>query len=146
MSVSATLRMSFHCIVHVVRNDGIPLQSPLDLEHFHILWLFNSFSFFATSAYVCKSTFEDTICNLFLPKLVAVVITYRGNNWTNLEIHQPVQVSIEINAISKAYDPYCCKITITRRNRIGAVTVGHIPREPSWFVYYFLQEGPLHKK
>ena len=66
---------------------------------------------------------------------------YRGNNWINLVIHQPVQVSIETNAISKAYDPYCCKITITWRDRIGAVTVGHIPCELLQFVYYFLQEG-----
>ena len=66
---------------------------------------------------------------------------YRGNNWTNLVIHQPVQVPIETNVISKAYDPYCCKITITRRDRIGAATVGHIPRKLSWFVYYFLQVG-----
>ena len=53
---------------------------------------------------------------------------YRGNNRTSLVINQPIQVSIEINAISKANDPYCCKITITRLDRIGAVTVGHIPR------------------
>ena len=66
---------------------------------------------------------------------------YCGNNWTNLVIHQPVQVSVETNVISKACDPYCCKITITRRDRIGAVTVGHIPRELSWFVDYFLQVG-----
>ena len=54
---------------------------------------------------------------------------YRGNNWTNLVIHQPVQVSIETNVISRAYGPYCCKITVTRRDRIDAVTVGHIPRD-----------------
>ena len=29
----------------------------------------------------------------------------------------------------------------TRRDRVGVVTVGHIPRELSWFVYYFLQVG-----
>ena len=66
---------------------------------------------------------------------------YRGNNWRNIVIYQPGQVSIKTNAISKAYDPYCCKITITRRHRTGAVTVGHIPRELSRFLYYFLLEG-----
>ena len=63
------------------------------------------------------------------------------NNWTNLVILPPVQISIKTNAISKVYDPYCCKITITQRDKIGAVTVGHIPRELSRFVNYFLQEG-----
>ena len=42
---------------------------------------------------------------------------YRGNNWTNLVIHQSVPVSIETNAISKTYDSCCCKITITGQNR-----------------------------
>ena len=51
-------------------------------------------------------------------------------------IHQPIQVSIETYVISRAYGPYCCKITVTRRDRIDAVTVGHTPRELSWFVYY----------
>ena len=43
--------------------------------------------------------------------------------------------SIETNAISKAYDPYFCKITMTQRERIGLVTVGHIPRELLRSVY-----------
>ena len=38
-------------------------------------------------------------------------------------------------------DPYCCKITIKRVGRIGEVTVGHIPRELSRFVFYFIHEG-----
>lgn len=66
---------------------------------------------------------------------------YRDVNWTNLVVHQPVRVSIETNPTSKAYDPYCCKITIRRLDRIGVVTVGHIPRELSRYVYYFLNEG-----
>ena len=40
--------------------------------------------------------------------------------------------------LSKMSDPYCCKITISRLDRIGPVTVGHIPREISRYVYYFL--------
>ena len=37
--------------------------------------------------------------------------------------------------------PYCCRITITRADKIGPVTAGHIPREISRFVYFFLHEG-----
>ena len=66
---------------------------------------------------------------------------YRGNNWAKLVIHQPLQVSIETNAISRAYDSYCCKISVTRRVRIAAITFGNISGELSWFVYYFLHEG-----
>ena len=66
---------------------------------------------------------------------------YHDNNWPNLVIHQPVQVSIETNAISKTYDPYCCKITITQQDRIGVVIVDHIPCKLLQSVYHFLQEG-----
>ena len=58
-----------------------------------------------------------------------------------MTLHQPVTVCLETNAISKAYDPYCCKICIRRPDRIGPVTVGHIPRELSRYVFYFLHEG-----
>ena len=42
---------------------------------------------------------------------------------------------------SPQIDPYCCRITIRCANKIGPVTVGHIPREISRFVYFFLHEG-----
>ena len=38
-------------------------------------------------------------------------------------------------------DPYRCRITIIRADKIGPVTVEHIPREISRFVYFFLHEG-----
>ena len=38
-------------------------------------------------------------------------------------------------------DPYCCRITIIRADKIGPVTAGHIPLEISRFVYFFLHEG-----
>ena len=66
---------------------------------------------------------------------------YRDTNWNNARVNQPVVVCQESSAISKAYDPYSCKITITRPDRVGAVTVGHIPREISRYVHYFLHEG-----
>ena len=66
---------------------------------------------------------------------------YCSNSWKTLVIHQPVQVSIETNAISKAYDPYCCQIVITWRDWVGVVKVDHIPHKLLQFIYYFLQEG-----
>ena len=43
--------------------------------------------------------------------------------------------------ISIDTDPCCCKITIKRVDRISDITVGHIPRELSRFVFYFIHEG-----
>jgi len=66
---------------------------------------------------------------------------YRNSTWRNVALHQQVKVLKETSTLSKDIDPYCCKITITRIDRIGNVTVGHIPRELSRFVFYFLHEG-----
>ena len=65
---------------------------------------------------------------------------YRDTIWRDIRVNQPVVVCQETNPLSKVYDPYCCKITISRRDRIGPVTVGHVPREISRYVYYFLHE------
>lgn len=66
---------------------------------------------------------------------------YRDTTWRNITLHEQVRVLKETNELSKEIDPYCCKITITRIDRIVAVTVGHIPRELSRFVFYFIHEG-----
>ena len=66
---------------------------------------------------------------------------YRDTTWTNIALHQQVKVLKETNMLSKEIDPYCCKITIRWVNRIGEITVGHIPRELSRFVFYFIHEG-----
>ena len=54
---------------------------------------------------------------------------------------EAVAVHKEKNIASLQIDPYCCAITITRVDKIGPVTVGHIPREISTFVYFFLHES-----
>ena len=68
---------------------------------------------------------------------------YRDTTWRDIRVNQPVVVCQETNPLSKVYDPCCCKITIARRGRIGPVTVGHIPREISRYVYYFLRSGAV---
>ena len=47
----------------------------------------------------------------------------------------------EVNNIFIDIDPYCCTIAIKRLDRIGPVTVGHVPRELTRFIFYFTQEG-----
>lgn len=66
---------------------------------------------------------------------------YKGTSWKNIALHQAVKIMKETSQISMEIDPYCCKITITRPDKIGPVTVGHIPRELSRFIYFFLHEG-----
>ena len=66
---------------------------------------------------------------------------YRETTWKNIVLHQQVTVLKETNSMSIDIDPYCCRITIKRVYRIGDITVGHIPRELSRFVFYFIHEG-----
>ena len=59
------------------------------------------------------------------------------------ETYPHVVVLKEVNNISIDIDPYCCRITIKRVDRIGPLTVVHVPGEFSRFVFYFIQEGVL---
>ena len=65
---------------------------------------------------------------------------YRNTSWNQIYVNQAVAAHKEKNIVSLQIDPYCCAITITRVDKIGPVTVGHIPREISRFVYFFLHE------
>ena len=65
---------------------------------------------------------------------------YRNTSWNQIYVNQAVVVHKKKNIVSLQIDPYCCAITITRVYKISPVTVGHIPREISRFVYFFLHE------
>ena len=66
---------------------------------------------------------------------------YRETTWRNLTLQQQVKVLKETSSMSIDTEPYCCKITIKRVDRISDITMGHIPREFSRFVFYFIHEG-----
>ena len=68
---------------------------------------------------------------------------YGETRWRNIHLHQHVVVLKEVNSISIDIDPYCCRITMKRVDRIKPVAVGHVPRELSRFIFYFIQEGDL---
>ena len=59
----------------------------------------------------------------------------RNASWYQIYVIQAAVVHKEKNI-----DPYCCAIMVTRIDKIGPVTVGHVPREISRFVYFFLHE------
>ena len=61
---------------------------------------------------------------------------YRETSWQGAHVGQKVTVEIEDNALSKEIDPYCCAININENGRL--VTVGHMPREISRHVFFFL--------
>ena len=66
---------------------------------------------------------------------------YKDISWKSIYANQLVAVQKETDNKSLQIDPYCCRITIRRAHKIGPVTVRHIPREISRFVYFFLHEG-----
>ena len=59
----------------------------------------------------------------------------------NIAIHQPVKVMKQKKEEPININHYFCKITISRLNNTGPVTVGHTARKILGYVFYFLQEG-----
>ena len=65
---------------------------------------------------------------------------YKNVNWGNAKEGDKVTIEIETDKESKKIDPYCCSIKAMIGNPKQIATVGHIPREISRHVYYFLKE------
>ena len=70
---------------------------------------------------------------------------YKDTTWPNAEVGEQVKVELETNPKSIAVDPYSCSITAEHSYFIGWKTVGHIPREISRYVYFFIKkEGKVY--
>ena len=63
---------------------------------------------------------------------------YMNTTWQNAFVGERVWVQIENNLTSKQIDPYCCAVKISSGGSL--VTVGHVPREISRFVYFFIRD------
>ena len=63
---------------------------------------------------------------------------YKNTTWAEAKADDKVRVEIETDEKSKKIDPYCCAIKASVDQQIQ--TVGHIPREISRHVYFFLKE------
>ena len=63
---------------------------------------------------------------------------YKNTTWDQANVGNKVRVEIETDKKSKQIDPYCCSIKTSVDQQIK--TVGHIPREISRHVYFFLKE------
>ena len=67
---------------------------------------------------------------------------YKSTTWDQAKDGDKVLVEIESDKKSKETDPYCCSIRTSVNQQIK--TVGHIPREISRHVYFFLKNEHGH--
>ena len=58
---------------------------------------------------------------------------YKATSWINAKVGDKVTVELETTASSLEADPYACTIRIKRKYFFNLITVGHIPREISFF-------------
>ena len=67
---------------------------------------------------------------------------YKNTTWDQANVGDKVLVEIESDKKLKEIDPYCCSIRASINQQIK--TVGHIPREISRHVYFFLKDERVH--
>lgn len=62
------------------------------------------------------------------------------NIWDDPKSGDKVTIEIETEMKSKRIDPYCCAVKTLNGSSAKLITVGHIPREISRHVYFFIKE------
>ena len=65
---------------------------------------------------------------------------YKETSWSNAKLNIEVKVELETDAKSLSTDPYACAIKERHSYFVGWKTVGHIPREISRYIYFFIKE------
>ena len=65
---------------------------------------------------------------------------YKETSWSNAKINEEVKVELEKNTRSLSTDRNACTIKTKNPYFNGWKTVGHIPREISHYVYFFIKE------
>ena len=69
---------------------------------------------------------------------------YKDTIWGHAKVGDRIDVQIEDDPNSKLADPYACAVKSRHPFFNMLVTVGHIPREISRHVYYFIKEEGGH--
>ena len=64
---------------------------------------------------------------------------FKETSWSNAKEGDEVKVELETNKSSNKTDPYACAIRAKEEYFKGWKTVGHIPREISRHVYFFIK-------
>ena len=65
---------------------------------------------------------------------------YKETSSSNAKINEEVKVELETNTTSLSTDPYTCATKIKNPYFNDWKTVGHIPREISRYIYFFIKE------
>ena len=64
---------------------------------------------------------------------------YKNTSWTNAKVAEKVTVEMETEKPSLEVDPYAYAIKIKNRFFDGLITVGHISREISRHLHFFIK-------
>ena len=65
---------------------------------------------------------------------------YKETTWSNAKVNEKVKIEIETNQSSIAIDPYVCAVKAKEKYFDGWKTVGHVPREISRYIYFFIKK------
>jgi len=57
-----------------------------------------------------------------------------------VKVNDLVKIELETNPNSIACDPYSCVVRVKHDYSIGWKTVGHVPREISMYIYFFVKQ------
>ena len=87
-----------------------------------------------------KSHLLDNMAYTFQAKIASRGFHIYKNIWDDPKSGDKVKIEIETQMKSKRIDPYCCAIRTMNGSPAKLVTVGHIPREISRHVYFFIKE------
>ena len=64
---------------------------------------------------------------------------YKNTTWTNARLGEKVLIALETLQSSLEVDPYACAVKIKNRFYEHHITVGHLPREISRHIHFFIK-------
>ena len=65
---------------------------------------------------------------------------YKETTWSNAKVNEKVKIGTEINQSLIAINPYACAVKVKKKYFDGWKTVGHVPREISPYIYFFIKK------
>ena len=68
---------------------------------------------------------------------------YKETSWSNAKLNDKIKVELETDTKLLSTNPYACAIKASYSNFVRWKTVGHILREISRYVYFFIENGKV---
>ena len=65
---------------------------------------------------------------------------YKETTWSNAKVNEKIKIEIETNQSSIAIYPYACAVKGKEKYFDGWKTVGHVPRDISRYIYFFIRK------